>query len=525
MNRTKANYSFQVKLNFALIVLTSIILFGFGAYDYSTLKKKMTSDLLDTTEAVADRLSTNIQTALWDFNKESGKHAIQSEMKDQRVYAVVVQEANGQEPFLAFKRNDQNWQPVAATGDIKGDFVAQSQSVKKDDSALGHVDVYLSKKFMHQELQKSLFYLFLRVFLLDVILFAGMSLAVRRLVGKPIKKILARVEDLAKGQGDLTLRLEVKSSDEIGTLAGLINTFIGSQQQMIRDISTNADQLSRSSQDLSGLSQQMSQGADNMSGKANTVAAASEEMSSNINSVAAAMEQASVNIGLIATSAKEMTATISEISQNSEKARTITGEAVNQAHTSSEKVDELGVAAQEIGKVTEAITEISEQTNLLALNATIEAARAGEAGKGFAVVANEIKELARQTAGATQEIKTRINAIQSTTSAAVTEIGQIQKIINAVNEIVATIAAAVEEQSVATGEIATNVAQASQGLQEVNEKIASSNTVSKDISREIATVNHATAEFSNGTSQLTMSAEDLARMASELKVMVGRFKI
>lgn len=159
--------------------------------------------------------------------------------------------------------------------------------------------------------------------------------------------------------------------------------------------------------------------------------------------------------------AVSMTTTINEIAQNTEKANTITGEAVSEAKGASDNVDELGSAAQEISKVTETVTEISEQTNLLALNATIEAARAGDAGKGFAVVANEIKELARQTAEATQDIKRRIEGIQDSTSGTVTKIQQISKVINDVNDIVSTIASSVEEQSVTTKEIATNVAQAS----------------------------------------------------------------
>ena len=526
MNFFKINWqSFHAKLNLAIILLTSIILFAFGTYDYIQLKGKTSAELFSMTEAASERLSINMESALWEVDPELGRQGILSEMKDERIYAVQVVEPNAKQPFVAVKRNDKDWKPEAFSGAIEGDFFTSDKKVEKQGKDLGNVTVYVTKMFMQKELRRSVFYLFLRVIVLDLILFLGMSLAIRRLLVRPLKEILQRVGDIAHGQGDLTMRIDVHSKDEIGTLAELINKFIGNLHQMIQQVSQNADVLSKSSSDLSSLSHQMSQGADQMSAKANTVATASEEMSSNIDSVAAAMEQASTNVGVIATSAKEMTSTISEISQNSEKARNITEEAVNQAHNASEKVDELGVAAQEIGKVTEAITEISEQTNLLALNATIEAARAGEAGKGFAVVANEIKELAKQTATATQEIKTRIKAIQTTTSGTVTEIGHIQKIINDVNEIVATIAAAVEEQSVTTEEIAANVSQASQGIQEVNQNVSSSNAVSKDIASEIAMVNQATAEISNGTSQLSLSAEDMAKLATKLKEMVGRFKI
>ncbi len=346
-----------------------------------------------------------------------------------------------------------------------------------------------------------------------------------RLMIRPISKIVDGLKDIAEGEGDLTSRLEIKNRDEIGELAGWFNVFMDKLQTLIKDISSNAETLGTSSEVLSNLSGQMSSGADNMSGKSNTVAAAAEEMSTNINSVSSAMGETTDNVNLVSTATEEMSATINEIAQNSEKARSMTGEAVTQAKTASEKVNELGIAAQEIGKVTETITEISEQTNLLALNATIEAARAGDAGKGFAVVANEIKELARQTADATQEIKTNINGIQGTTAGTVTEIEQISKAINNVNEIVSTIATAVEEQSVTTREIAGNIAQASQGIQEVNQSTAQSSTVSSEIAKDISDVNQEASEMSNSSSQVDLNAEELSGLADELKGMVNRFKV
>jgi methyl-accepting chemotaxis protein len=313
--------------------------------------------------------------------------------------------------------------------------------------------------------------------------------------------------------------------DELDKMAAWINTFVTRVANIIKDIANDSAKLNNSSADLSSLSAQMSGGAENMAGKSNTVAAAAEEMSSNMNSVAVAMEEAATNIGMVAAAAEQMTSTINEIAQNSEKASSITGEAVSQTQSASTKVDELGRAANEIGKVVETITEISEQVNLLALNATIEAARAGEAGRGFAVVANEIKDLAKQTAEATQEIKGKIGAIQGSTNATVTEINQVSKIINDVNEIVTIIATAVEEQSVTTKEIAENVAQASQGIQEVNENVAQSSSVSSEIATDIAGVNQSAGEMSNGSAQVNLSAEELTKMGAKLTEMVGKFKI
>jgi methyl-accepting chemotaxis protein len=354
---------------------------------------------------------------------------------------------------------------------------------------------------------------------------AGVITYISRKITVPIKHAVEMLKDIAQGEGDLTKRLKVETKDEVGEMAEWFNKFIDAIQNIIKDVAQNANRVKDASGELSEISKQMTFGAEQTSEKANVVAAAGEEMSSNMSSVAAATEEASANVNMVATAAEQMIATINEIAQNSEKASSITGEAVAQTKSASNKVDELGSSANEIGKVVETITEISEQVNLLALNATIEAARAGEAGKGFAVVANEIKDLAKQTAEATQEIKGKIGAIQGSTDATVKEIGQILEVINDINDIVSSIATAVEEQSVTTKEIAENVVQASQGIQEVNENVAQSSSVAGDIAKDIAEVNQASGKMSDSSNQVNLSAEALTRLSETLNEMVGKFKV
>lgn len=329
----------------------------------------------------------------------------------------------------------------------------------------------------------------------------------------------------AMADGDMTKTMDVDQKDEIGILAKALNLMAGSLRAMITDIGKGVSSVDNSSTQLAAISNQMSSGAEETSNRANQVAAASEQMSANQNSVAAAMEQASVNVSMVATAAEEMNATITEISENSTKAKQITTTAVDQSQKASERVDELGRAADEINKVTEAITEISEQTNLLALNATIEAARAGEAGKGFAVVANEIKDLAKQTAEATFDIKNKIAGIQQATGITVKEINEIASVIADVDQIVTTIATAVEEQTATTREIAENVNQASSGISEVNENVSQSSAVAEDIAADIAAVSKSAAEMTNASSQVNQSAAELSKVADQLKEMIAKFHV
>ena len=359
-------------------------------------------------------------------------------------------------------------------------------------------------------------------------IFAGiisMCLVIVFGIVKDLKALVVSFRDIAEGEGDLTKRIALKANDEIGELGQCFNTFISKLQGIIQTIAANTATVDTEAQTLSTVASSMAKNAQDTSDRSESVAAAAEEMSANLNNVASAMEESTTNTNMVASAAEEMTATIGQIAGNAEHAHTITEKAVTQAGTTSKRMVELGASAEAINRVTETITEISEQTNLLALNATIEAARAGEAGKGFSVVANEIKELAKQTAIATLDIKRQISEVQTSTATAVTEIKEISSVINSVNEIVSTISTSVGEQSAATEEIANNINQAASGLGEVNENVSQISVVANSITQDIALVNAASGAISNSSAQISSSSADLQKMARELKGIVDSFKI
>jgi len=323
-----------------------------------------------------------------------------------------------------------------------------------------------------------------------------LGLALARRISAATVSVLGQAEAIAAG--DLTRDdLKVWSNDELGDLATAMNTMSGSLQRMILAISENAVQVATASAELNATSQQ--------------ITANSEETSAQTKVVSNATQQVSQNLQTVATGAEEMGASIKDIAKNATEAAKIATSAVRAAETANATVSKLGASSTEIGQVIKVITSIAQQTNLLALNATIEAARAGDAGKGFAVVANEVKELAKKTAKATEDISRKIETIQVDTKAAVESIGTISEVINQINGISNTIATAVEEQNATTNEMARNVSEAAQG--------------SGEITSNIAGVAEAAESTSRGAGDTQKAAQQLVATSAELRRLVEQFKI
>jgi methyl-accepting chemotaxis protein len=340
---------------------------------------------------------------------------------------------------------------------------------------------------------------------------------------KSMKGMAKLAKEVAKGNFNYSFTYE--ANDAIKETVDSMNQMVRELAHLIEELNSGVLTLSEASGELNQISDKMSDSSEMTVSKVNTVASASEQMSVNMDSVAAAMEQASTNVEIVADGTNNMRDSIEKVSQNSNHTREITRKAVEQAQATSSRVAELGRAAEEINKVTDTINSISSQTNLLALNATIEAARAGEAGKGFAVVANEIKELAGQTAGATEDIAKNIQEIQNQISGAVTEIQDISQIINQINEFVNEAATAIESQSATTIEIAENINQVSSGIQEVNVNINQSSAVSGQVAEEVSAVLAASQEINGFSSIVKDKARILNTVMQQLQAMTQKFKV
>ncbi|MCB9481250.1 MAG: methyl-accepting chemotaxis protein [Desulfobacteraceae bacterium] len=342
-------------------------------------------------------------------------------------------------------------------------------------------------------------------------------------ITRPIIKTTEILKEIAKGQGDLTKRINVETNDETGEMAKYFNDFLENMVGMVKDISQNAIVLKKSSENFLQLSENMAGKSSEASSKSESVSVSAEETTASMNAIVSSIEEASANLNMVASASEELSSTIREIAMNSEKAREISEDAVNQSGSAIKKMEALDESAVNIGKVIEVISDISAQTNLLALNATIEAARAGESGKGFAVVASEIKELASQTAVSAQDIKNKINEIQSSSKESVDAINLISKIISDINEINGSIAAAIEEQNSATDEISNNITQASYGVDDVSKNAAETHKVIESISNDISVVSNVLGNIMNSSETVRKDASTLDKMAMELNKLMEKF--
>ena len=487
----------KIKTKMQLFFMTTIVILMLAVMAIMTIiSKKAIDHNLEPYQQILDETAIKaIEAGLQLNDPKEVASSLEPFLQKEIFSFVAVKTSEGEE---VFRYRQKGFSPIefSQTGGpikIKGETFKE-YPVEAEGSSIGTIMIGTSlakENLAIRKIQMTIGFLGLGT----VGIFFLIVMFVSSMISDPIHEFTESALEIA--QGNLNQHIKSNRGDEIGDLQKAFSKMVLGLRELVSEVNGGANQIAAASEELKASSGQMTTNSENASRQANAVSSASEQMNQNVQAVATAAEELSVSI--------------KEISRNVQEAAQKTNEAVTMAGSTNLTIGKLGTSSKEIGEVLNVINSIAQQTNLLALNATIEAARAGEAGKGFAVVANEVKELAKETSTATDQIRKKIEAIQTDSRGSVEAIQEIGRIVDQINGISTTIAGSVEEQAATTSEITRSIMEAARGTSEVVQSIA-----------EVKTASTGTAERS--VSILTAS-ESLSQMGDGLKKIVSRFNI
>ena len=457
--------SVQVQIGLILVSLTTILLLGFGIFQYFKLQSSKKNDLKERAVLTVERMAGNLALALWNLDEEQIEKAMLAEMKEQNIYGILVRDEGGN--IVGGRVRDEEWEISDTDQDLLEKGMVESRDIVRFNEKLGTVDLHMTLRFIQAELRRELRNILLMVIGVDILLFGLLSHAIRRILIRPIDKLLVIAHAISQGHLDQTF--EAQQNNEIGQLA---NAF----QTMIEQLRVFAVQIKSTSNEVASGSRQVSSSAAQMSDGANQQAAAAEEASSSM---------------------EEMAANIRQNTENALQTEHIAVKVAEDALESGQAVENTVMAIQQIARKVATIQDITRQTRMLSLNATIEAARVQEYGKGFAVVAAEVRSLAERSQSAAAEIT---ELAQVGVSVAERAGGMLEKLVPDIQktaELVQEISAASKEQNM--------------GADQIN--------------RALQQLDNVTQQNAASSEEIAATAERFAAQAEELKGIVSFFKI
>ena len=514
--------SLSMRINVITVIIVTMMFSIYGYIWSDQTKKQFLDDLTLSMTMISERLANALATPLWMFDNDAVDTLLSFEMREKDVYAILVKNSDGD--LISGKMKNQEWEPTDVENSVElTSFMSQRLSIVKEKEDLGVVEVFLTDRFMNEQLRLELIRRGLSLLFILITIVVTLSLIITFNISRPIKTLML-TSDAISG-GNLDQKIKITRTDEIGRLAKSFVLMRDEIRQKIHELQTiNSkleQQVTERTHALETLQQLMlrathtAEQLGTISAKMGNIstqtAAGAEETSQQLAVVSSNSVQISQRVHDISTTTEEVDAGIREISRNIHEVSEIIETAVNAANVTDTTLSQLELHSQEIGKITKVITDISQQTNLLALNATIEAARAGESGKGFAVVASEVKELAKETTVSAKDIIHKISDMQVSSKDATESIKKVTDIIIRISELSIEIATAIAQQTNATNEISRTIADAAQG--------------SEEITRAIIEVSSATQNSLKQAVNIQDEAQTLSSLSKQLRQVTSQFSI